>query len=84
MQSRRGRVYRDTPIGQPCILNLVKKFSGFNPQTLRITCLTAISELYGPQFLREAYGISQTHASRFGKYEDYLLEETINDILSEK
>ena len=51
---------------------------------MRITCLTAMSELYGPQFLREAYGISQTHASRFGKYEDYLLEETINDILSEK
>lgn len=81
IQKQRGRAYRDTPIGKTYIASLVKRFSGFNPQTLRITCLTAMSELYGPQFLREAYGISQTHASRFGKYEDYLLEETINDIL---
>lgn len=84
IQSRRGSAYRDTPVGPPYISNLVKRFSGFNPQTLRITCLTAMSELYGSQFLREAYGISQTHASRFGKYEDYLLEESINDILNEK
>ena len=84
IQSRRGSAYRDTPVGPPYISNLVKRFSGFNPQTLRITCLTAMSELYGPQFLREAYGISQTHASRFGKCEDYLLEESINDILNEK
>lgn len=50
--------------------------------TLRITCLTAMANCYGPHFLRETYGVSQTHASRFGKYEDYLLDETLNEILN--
>lgn len=35
----------------------------------------------GPQFLREAYGISQTHAGRFGNYEDYLIEEALEQML---
>ncbi|WP_196606850.1 hypothetical protein [Pectinatus frisingensis] len=81
---RKRTVYYDEAIGVYFVRKMVFSFSGFNPQTLRITCLTAMSNLYGPQFLREAYGISQTHASRFGKYEDYLLEETLNDVLNEK
>lgn len=80
---RRYTVYYDEAIGVHFIRKKVRSFSGFNPQTLRITCLTAMSNLYGPQFLREAYGISQTHSSRFGKYEDYLLDETINEFLQE-
>lgn len=80
---RKRTVYYDEAIGVHFIRKRVCSFSGFNPQTLRITCLTAMSNLYGPQFLREAYGISQTHASRLGKYEDYLLNESINEFLKE-
>ena len=81
---REQTVYYDEAIGGHFVSRRVYSFSGFNPRTLRITCLMAMSNLYGPQFLREAYGVSQTHASRFGKYEDYLLEETLNDVLNEK
>lgn len=40
--------------------------------------------LYSPQFLCKAYGAFQKYASRFSKYEDYLLEETLNNMLNEK
>ena len=81
---RKRTVYYDEAIGIHFVRAKVYSVCGFNPQTLRITCLMAMSNLYGPQFLREAYGVSQTHASRFGKYEDYLLEETLKNILDGK
>lgn len=78
---KRGNSYQDKPILKSFITRLVKSFSGFNSQTLRITCLQSMANLYGPQFLREAYGVSQTHASRFGKYEDYLIEEALDEFM---
>ena len=35
--------------------------------------------LNGPNFLREAYGISATHAGRYGSYEECLIEEALKD-----
>lgn len=81
IQRCRGAAYGEVPIDKTFIRNCVKRFSGYNPMTLRITCLTEMANYFGPQFLREAYGVSQTHASRFGKYEDYLLEETLKELL---
>ena len=46
----------------------------------QILCLQEMAALNGPNFLREAYGISGTHAGRYGSYEDYLVEEELEDI----
>ena len=58
---------------------MVRKFSDFTPRAVRITCLQEMSALNGPNFLREAYGISATHAGRYGSYEEYLVEEALKD-----
>lgn len=79
IRRKRSGIYDDINVNKEFICKCVKNFSGFTPQTLRITCLTAMANLNGPQFLIEAYGISQTHAGRFGKYEDYLLEEELKE-----
>lgn len=39
-----------------------------------------MAALNGPNFLREPYGISGTQAGRYGSYEDYLVEEELEDI----
>jgi len=78
---KRSGIYDDVSIDTNFLCKRIKKFCGFTAQTLRITCLTAMAAYNGPQFLRETYGISQTHAGRFGKYEDYLLEETLKELL---
>lgn len=39
-----------------------------------------MAALNGPNFLREAYGISTTHAGRYGSYEEYLVEEALKDM----
>lgn len=31
-------------------------------------------------FLRESYGISATHAGRYGSYDAYLVEDALDDI----
>lgn len=36
-----------------------------------------IASNFGPQILVEGFGLSLTQASRYGKLEDYLLEEQI-------
>ena len=81
IRRKRSGIYGDIPIDKTFICKRVKEFSGSNPQTLRITCLTTMANYNGPQFLREAYGISQTHAGRFGNYEDYLIEEALEQML---
>lgn len=70
-------VYDDVVMDKGFICDRVKEFSGFTPQTLRITCLSAMVTYNSPHFLIQAYGISQTHAGRFGKYEEYLLEQKL-------
>lgn len=41
-----------------------------------------MAALNGPNFLREAYGVSATHAyaGRYGSYEEYLVEEALKDV----
>lgn len=80
IRRNRGDYLPDKKIAKTFITDAVKSFSGFGPQTLRITCLQEMAALNGPNFLREAYGISATHAGRYGSYEEYLVEEALNNI----
>lgn len=80
IRRNRGDYLPDKAVAKTFITKSVKTFSGFGPQTLRISCLQEMAALNGPNFLREAYGISATHAGRYGSYEEYLLEEALDDI----
>ena len=55
----------------------IKEFCGHTPKILRITCLSVMASNFGPQLLVGAFGVSLTQASRYGRLEDYLLEESI-------
>lgn len=70
-------IYENKPVSNRYILNKVKDFSNFSPKTLRITCFSVIANNFGPQLLVEGFGVSLTQASRYGKLEDYLIEEQI-------
>ncbi|PAL04659.1 site-specific integrase [Peribacillus simplex] len=72
-----SEVYQDRPINNAFIARKVKAFCGFTPKSLRITCFSMIASNFGPQILVEGFGLSLTQASRYGKLEDYLLEEQI-------
>lgn len=76
----RGDYLPDKVVVKGYVRSAVQSFSGFGPQTLRITCLQEMAALNGPNFLREAYGLSGTHAGRYGSYEEYLVEEALEDI----
>lgn len=80
IRRNRGDYLPDQAVTKTFITKSVQSFSGFGPQTLRITCLQEMAALNGPNFLREAYGISGTHAGRYGSYEEYLVEEALEDI----
>lgn len=80
MVQKEGDYLPDKAVTKTFITKSVKTFSGFGLQTLRITCLQEMAALNGPNFLREAYGISATHAGRYGSYEEYLVEEVFDDI----
>lgn len=75
----RGDYLPDNQVSKTFITNMVRRFCGFTPKVLRITCLQEMSALNGPNFLREAYGVSGTHAGRYGSYEEYLIEEALQD-----
>ncbi|MGM1006245.1 MAG: site-specific integrase [Bacillota bacterium] len=77
LSSSSSEVYQDRPISNPFIARKVKAFCGFTPKSLRITCFSMIASNFGPQILVEGFGLSLTQASRYGKLEDYLLEEQI-------
>ncbi|MBG9656887.1 integrase, partial [Cytobacillus firmus] len=70
-------VYQDRSVNNSFIARKVKAFCGFTPKSLRITCFNTIASNYGPQLLVEGFGLSLTQASRYGKLEDYLIEEQI-------
>jgi len=80
IRKNRGDYLPDQAVTKTFITKSVQSFSGFGPQTLRISCLQELAALNGPIFLREAYGISATHAGRYGSYEEYLVEEALKDI----
>lgn len=78
VSSSSTEVYQDRPVNNSFIARKVKAFCGFTPKFLRITCFNAIASTYGPQLLVEGFGLSLTQASRYGKLEDFLIEEQIN------
>lgn len=80
VKRERGDYFPDNEINKIFLKNLVKRFSGFTPKVLRITCFQEMATLNGPNFLREAYGVSKTHAGRYGSYEEYLVEEALKEI----
>ena len=80
IKRNRGDYLPDKAVAKTFVRSAVQSFSGFGPQTLRITCLQEMAALNGPNFLREAYGISGTHAGRYGSYEEYLVEEALEYI----
>jgi hypothetical protein len=80
IKRNRGDYFPDKAVTKTFVTKTVQSFCGFGPQTLRITCLQEMAALNGPNFLREAYGISATHAGRYGSYEEYLVEEALKDL----
>lgn len=71
------RTLKDEPLDRAVVRRKVLDFAKYPPQRLRMTCFTALSEQYGPQYLVEAFGLSLSHAARFAKIEEYLLEEEV-------
>ncbi|QEH69197.1 site-specific integrase [Cellulosilyticum sp. WCF-2] len=71
--------YQDKPVSKRYITNAVRSLTGYNPKVLRITCYTVFSSRYGPQLLVECFGLSMTQASRYGKLEEYLIEEELRE-----
>jgi integrase len=67
----------DKPMTQEYVSKKVRALTGHTPQCLRITCFTALSARYGPQYLVEAFGLSLDQAARYGKMEEFLLEEEV-------
>ena len=78
LSSSSSGVYQDRPINNQFIARKVKAFCGFTPKSLRITCFNMIASNFGPQILVEGFGLSLTQASRYGKLEDYLIQESIS------
>jgi len=71
------KIYENKPLGARAILKKVKELTGCTSQQLRITCYHSFSARFGPLMLIDAFGLSKTHASRYGRFEEYLLEEEI-------
>lgn len=74
-----SEIYRKDPVSNNFIRKKVKKITNFTPKVLRITCFNMIAANFGPQLLVEGFGLSLTQASRYGKLEDYLIDELINE-----
>jgi hypothetical protein len=72
-------VFVDVPLSWKYIKQRITAFSGHLPHHLRTACLVATATRYGPQHLVEAFGVSLTHASRFGSLHDALIEEAVRD-----
>ncbi len=70
-------ILADEPVGSHYVRRKIHAFTGYTPQQLRITCLASVSARYGSQYLVEAFGLSLTQASRYGKMQEFLLEEEI-------
>ncbi|MEC0296468.1 site-specific integrase [Peribacillus frigoritolerans] len=69
--------YQDKSVSNLFINKKIKNFTGYTPKKLRITCFCALSAMYGPQFLIEAFGLSLTQASRYGRIGEYIVEEEV-------
>lgn len=71
--------YEDKPVSKSLINKYVKELTGHTPKRLRISCFSALSAMYGPQYLIEAFGLSLTQSSRYGKMEEFLIEEEVRE-----
>ncbi len=71
------RTLNEKPLDKSVFGRKVRGFTKCTPQRLRMTCFAALAEQYGPQYLVEACGLSLTHAGRYAKIEEYLLEEEV-------
>ncbi len=67
----------DNPMTQEYVSEKVRTLTGHTSQCLRITCFAALSALYGPQHLVEAFGLSLDQASRYADLREFLLEEEV-------
>jgi predicted MarR family transcription regulator len=67
----------DKPMTQEYVAEKVRALTGHTSQCLRITCFAALSSLYGPQLLVEAFGLSLDQASRYADLREFLLEEEV-------
>lgn len=67
----------DKPMTQEYVAEKVRALTGHTSQCLRITCFAALSTLYGPQHLVEAFGLSLDQASRYADLREFLLEEEV-------
>ncbi len=74
---RGARIYENKPLGKGTILRKVKELTGYTTKQLRITCYHSFSARFGPLMLIDAFGLSRTQASRYGRFEEYLIEEEI-------
>ncbi|MHB1128273.1 MAG: hypothetical protein ACYC2T_15240 [Bacillota bacterium] len=72
-----AKIYENRPLGASAILGKVKELTGYTTKQLRITCYHSFSARFGPLMLIDAFGLSKTQASRYGRFEEYLLEEEI-------
>ncbi|WP_170206703.1 site-specific integrase [Brevibacillus brevis] len=72
-------LYEDKPVSKKFVLDKVRTLTGYTPKTLRITCFNAIAAEFGSQMLIDAFGLSMTQSARYGKFEEYLLEEEIGN-----
>src|SRR5699024_4742435 len=77
ISSNSAMIYEDKSVNNSFILRNVNDLSGFTLNSLMITCFILIASNFGPQLLVEGFGISLMQASRYGKLEDYLIEEQI-------
>lgn len=74
------RGFKDVPVLREHVRRRLFALTGYTPRVLKITCYTSFAALYGPQYLIEAFGLSLTQASRYGNFEEYLVEEEIRVI----
>jgi integrase len=72
-------IYENKSLNNGSILRKVKELTGYTTTQLRITCYHSFSARFGPLMLIDAFGLSRTQASRYGRFEEYLLEEEIKD-----
>jgi len=79
VSASKADMYVDKPVSAKFIRDKVKALTGITPKTLRITCFSSLCNELGPQILVEGFGLSLTQASRYGRFSDYLIEESIKE-----
>ena len=66
------------------VLSRTKKLAEYSPSDLRRAGLQYCAEVFGPEYLHDCFGLSLTHAARFGNPDDWIIEDIINDEVNER